>query len=458
VHGAVAEDAGVLLVKEIGDGAVVVGQRPLGVVGKAAPGGIEVVEEPSLQFGTGIGEGAQPLIMFVVIPAPDLGMRLGAGDLREKIPGQRAVEQGIVALVGVGEQAIVAGAQAFRFEVFQAVRLVMARHQGLAGHAGQGVPLHGEGAQDPVAALAGLVEEDAPAAALSDALRGELGGFQLVDPLDAAAQGVFQGGQGLLGKPEAVAAGVEEHDVHGVAHEEAHRLHPGGGGPLNIPIAPGKELPRIHVQEIARLPAVPPPMVHAVQGGRRRVNELQERLASLVGHHGRDAPLARPAGGGELEVGGYVVTVTHPFLFLAGDALPAAGIDVRGLEQSGVGVTIAGEAALAVVAYVHALVGVEVSAVAADLHLEEPLFQVGKDGLEAGHPVLGTLVVDEVLGAELGDGQEAGPRHVIAFPFPRDEGGKGQAGEVIAGKESLAGQVAVGVEVRFLVEPGAVLQ
>ena len=63
------------------------------------------------------------------------------------------------------------------------------------------------------------------------------------------------------------------------------------------------------------------------------------------------------------------------------------------------------------------------------------------------------LVVDDRAGPELGDRQEPGPRHELVPRLPRppgrDVGRQRQPGEVVAGQEPLAGEVAVAVEVRL---------
>src|ERR1022692_353804 len=64
--------------------------------------------------------------------------------------------------------------------------------------------------------------------------------------------------------------------------------------------------------------------------------------------------------------------------------------------------------------------------------------------------VAGTLVIDDRAGAELADADEPGPLDVVPFAAASQAGdvsGERQAGERIAGKESLRSEVTVGVEV-----------
>ena len=68
----------------------------------------------------------------------------------------------------------------------------------------------------------------------------------------------------------------------------------------------------------------------------------------------------------------------------------------------------------------------------------------------ADHLVAGALVVDDRAGAELADADEPGPLDVVPFAAAGqagDVGGERQAGEGVAGQESLGGEVTVGVEV-----------
>jgi hypothetical protein len=72
--------------------------------------------------------------------------------------------------------------------------------------------------------------------------------------------------------------------------------------------------------------------------------------------------------------------------------------------------------------------------------------------LDAVDQVAVALVVDERTGAELADGQETGALQVVtvavAASVQGDVGRQRQAREGVAGQEALAGQIAVGVEVR----------
>ena len=70
----------------------------------------------------------------------------------------------------------------------------------------------------------------------------------------------------------------------------------------------------------------------------------------------------------------------------------------------------------------------------------------------AVYEVAGAFVVDGGAGTELGDGEEAGPGEellaIVSAAGAGDEGGDWESREAVAGEESLAGEVAVAVEVR----------
>src|SRR5690554_4523503 len=170
-----------------------------------------------------------------------------------------------------------------------------------------------------------------------------------------------------------------------------------------------------------------------------------------------------------LERGAQIVALSHALLFVAGDPRDGTGGDVLNAKEVmyllGFGQRrAAGHAEVEV----KLLVEVPVVAVGTD---PDPLF--GQPGFihllllhgTEDHPldaVLLALVIDQAERAEFRDSQEARPREhtAVALPAPLagagDEGGQRQAREVVAGEEALAGEVAVGLEVRLT--PAVVLE
>ena len=117
-----------------------------------------------------------------------------------------AVDRRVFELVAVGEQAVVAGAFAVvgspvtAAEVLAGVGVEVGDLQRGAGGDRDGVRFGLQAAQDAGATLGGLGEQHAPAVlVIGQGLAGQLGIIQLERRLDAALQGVAQGGRDLVG-------------------------------------------------------------------------------------------------------------------------------------------------------------------------------------------------------------------------------------------------------------------
>ena len=155
--------------------------------------------------------------------------------------------------------------------------------------------------------------------------------------------------------------------------------------------------------------------------------------------------VAEPVGGLQLESG------PAAFLLIGGDPVPAGGAYRGQAQQRPGGVA---QRLVAVLADVDAdRFGMQVPAVAAAPGGGGDRAFLARFGWRQGHAddlVAGALVVDDRAGAELADADEPGPLDVVPFAVAGqagDVGGQRQAGEGIAGQESLGGEVAVGVEV-----------
>ena len=164
-------------------------------------------------------------------------------------------------------------------------------------------------------------------------------------------------------------------------------------------------------------------------------------------------------------VGGVQLVPDAVALLLVGrDALASAADDGLQLEQFLPGFA---EALAALLTHVGAGVGLVVVTTGLT-HLEPAAHDVSRSVTtvaarqrDAGDLVAGTLVLDQGVGPELANGQEAGALEPRALRSPArtgDVGRQGQPGEGVPGEETLRGEVAVGVEVGLAASVGLVQQ
>ena len=396
----------------------------------------------------------------------------------------------VIRLVEIGQQALVAaglaGALAIVGPDLQGIQLVQMpgpgrggevhQGQGIGGDLGQAVGLTGQAGEDPGPALGGLVEEEALARVLGGQRLGHQFGFlDLEGQLDAPLEGGLQGGHGRGGQvaqggeDEQVAVVLDEGDDALVGHPVEHGLVAVGRfiGVGVVLLAPGAGDGIDIETQLVLVLAPAPAAVDAPDPGGGRVGQTGEGLLPLA-HLGLVLlhPVVRT---GHEAVGGLqLVTLALPVLIVDGDAVGAQGLDGFDPVQLSDPVALGeqGAAVLAAVDLGGFLAGAEmaVTALAADQGGEGGQLAVAGDvvrgadvELGADHPVHAALMVDEAAWAKLRQGQETrATDHAalvvlgLAATASGYPGHQGQAGEVIARQEALAGQETVAVEVGVL--------
>jgi hypothetical protein len=458
--------AGVGGVEEINAG-VRGGDEDLRAVGESMTPVVEVVEEAALEVGVAGGEQGRAVISGVggrrAGGVLDLSLRPGEQELREEL----AIDAAVIGLVEVREEAVVAGGLALLSlgggapEVFAGVWVEVAEREGLTRDPGHGAFVLEQAAEHARAALGGLVEEEAAAiVAGGQRLGGELAVFDLELALDGALEGGLQ--RRHDGAAEGL-GGVDEEAVAGVFDVGDHALLLGGRGLVRLGVELFRVLlarpdPALGVEEeagrigvLAPAPAeVDPPDV-----GRVAVGEGGEGGAVLV-DQGGGATATVAIDSGEVDVGAQVVADPQALFFVRGDPVAAAGDDVAHAEEVLVDVTGERVAGGATIRGEGARYGLDRAAGAAAegsgaQTIRAALLSLGAEDdlvdLEAR-----SFVVDDRAGSELGDGEEARAREELvvgaaAAASAGQVGREREAREVVAGEETFAGEVAVGVEV-----------
>ena len=191
---------------------------------------------------------------------------------------------------------------------------------------------------------------------------------------------------------------------------------------------------------------------------RRRLPVAQSQQLGAVRPYNATRGLARlPVVLAELHGGPNLVALALAFLLVGGDPIAAPRGDVLQAQQIAQRLL---ERAAAALAYVRPVADGDRMEVAADAAQLRPLggkalsVRVGVDGEDhLVDEISSALVIDHAARAELGDGQEARALYEVFGLASRpsattgDERGQRQPREAVAGQESLAGEIAIAVEV-----------
>ena len=456
-----------VVVHEVGAGAGVLHQD-LGPVGQPVAVAGDQVQPVTLQVAAGLaGEPAQ--VLAAVGRARRRGDG-GHGELVQVVTDQHPVDELVVGLVGVGQEAVVArGLAVFPSpggtpQVGERVRVEMAAGKRLPGDPGKGGGILHHLAEDACAAFRRLVQQDrGPVLTVGQADDLQLGVLQVVLGLDGHLESGLETGHEIrLGVD---ADGVEHQDVAAVLNVGDDILQAAGERVVVrdvLVLGAGCPPASFEVEQEAVLVAVLAAGPADVDAGERRgvaVGQAGALVAAGVGgdggpHAGLAVDLGPPV---------RVADLVAPALALLGvgiDPVLPAGGHAGHPEQRTIAPPGGGEVRVAPLAPVRRSArrcGVKVTAHAAlrggagDDRICGGGVDIRADGdHDPVHPVHGAFVVDERLGAELGDGDEPRPAEVLIpglAPPGGDPRGQRQPGEAVAGQEALRREVPVGVEV-----------
>src|SRR5437763_11360653 len=93
-------------------------------------------------------------------------------------------------------------------------------------------------------------------------------------------------------------------------------------------------------------------------------------------------------------------------------------------------------------------IGIVVAALIAEFRVGLACGESARGGSQRLHLELGALMIDEVVGSKLAEGQETRAADELSLAA-RDIGAQGKPGKVVSGQEAFAGQIAIRIEVRL---------